>query len=199
MILRKIYENKNEGFYVDIGAYHPKRFSNTHFFYRKGWRGINVDARPESMRLFNKIRTRDINLELAVSNAKEELVYYAFDEPALNGFNKELSEARTEKEHKLLFTKKIKTITLKEILDNFLPVNIQINFLSVDVEGNDLNVLKSNNWDKYQPDLILVENLNSCEQNIYETSISKYLYDKDYFFFAKTANTAFYKKRILER
>ncbi|MFA7355121.1 MAG: SAM-dependent methyltransferase, partial [Sulfurimonadaceae bacterium] len=63
MILRRLFEQQPNGFYVDVGAHHPKRFSNTYFFYKKGWRGINIDAMPNSMELFNKIRPRDINIE----------------------------------------------------------------------------------------------------------------------------------------
>ena len=63
LILNRFLENKKNGFYIDIGAHHPIRFSNTYLFYKKGWRGINIDAMPGSMDLFNKIRSRDINIE----------------------------------------------------------------------------------------------------------------------------------------
>ncbi len=63
MILARLFENQQNGFYIDVGAHHPQRFSNTYFFYKKGWRGINVDAMLGSMKLFNKIRSRDINIE----------------------------------------------------------------------------------------------------------------------------------------
>ena len=59
-----------KGFYVDIGAHHPKRFSNTYFFYKKGWSGINIDAMPGSMHGFRLLRTRDINLEMGISREK---------------------------------------------------------------------------------------------------------------------------------
>src|SRR5687767_11168484 len=59
MILRHmIGSDKRDGFYVDVGAYHPTLFSNTYFFYLHGWRGINIEARPGSQRLFNEIRPR---------------------------------------------------------------------------------------------------------------------------------------------
>src|SRR5574341_354761 len=61
MILRRIFGNVENGFYVDVGAYHPKRFSNTFYFYKKGWSGINIDAMPGSMKFFTKMRSRDIN------------------------------------------------------------------------------------------------------------------------------------------
>lgn len=60
----KSFRKKKIGFYVDVGAHHPMRFSNTYFFYRMGWSGINIDAMPGSMKEFKKYRRRDINLEL---------------------------------------------------------------------------------------------------------------------------------------
>jgi len=59
VVLASFYENmKNyRGFYVDIGAHHPVRFSNTWMFYKNGWKGINIDPTPGSMKAFNVIRS----------------------------------------------------------------------------------------------------------------------------------------------
>lgn len=65
-VLWRYFERQRNGFYVDIGAHHPFRFSNTALFYEANWRGINVDAMPNSMKAFNKYRKRDVNLESAV-------------------------------------------------------------------------------------------------------------------------------------
>ena len=89
MILNRIYEHKKDGFFVDIGAHHPMRFSNTYLFYNKGWRGINVDAAPGSMIDFKKHRPRDINLEIPVSDKSDELEYFMFNDGALNTLDKE--------------------------------------------------------------------------------------------------------------
>lgn len=62
MILRRIFGSQTSGFYIDVGAHHPKRFSNTYFFYKKGWAGINIDAMPGSMKAFQKVRYRDIEI-----------------------------------------------------------------------------------------------------------------------------------------
>ena len=68
MVLKELFADKNQGFYVDVGAHHPFRFSNTYLFYKKGWRGINIDAMPRSMELFDKFRPRDINIECGVAS-----------------------------------------------------------------------------------------------------------------------------------
>jgi len=151
MILRRLFDKQQTGFYVDVGAHHPMRFSNTYFFYKKGWEGINIDAMPGCMKLFNKMRHRDINIEKPISNKKQVLTYYAFNEPALNGFSKELSQERAEKDNYFIeFTKDIETSTLEEVLNINLPKDKEIDFLSIDVEGLDFMVLKSNNFKKHK-------------------------------------------------
>ena len=106
IILRRILgEKKTVGFYIDVGAHHPKRFSNTYHFYKEGWRGINIDAMPGSMKLFRKIRPRDTNLEFAISNKRQNLIYYRFNEPALNSFSKTLSIERKKKKNTKLLMK----------------------------------------------------------------------------------------------
>ena len=196
MILRRLFEKQKTGFYVDVGAHHPKRFSNTYFFYKLGWRGINIDAMPGSMTAFNRMRPRDINIEKPVSNKKQLLTYYAFNEPALNGFSKELSEERDGKgSYFVKFTKDIETSTLEEILDNNLPKVQSIDFLSIDVEGLDFNVLKSTNLEKYHPKVILVEILNSSLADIQVSKIYKFLTDAGYEFYAKAVNTVIFKHK----
>ena len=202
MILRRLFEKQQTGVYVDVGAHHPKRFSNTYFFYKKGWKGINIDAMPDSMKSFERIRPRDINIEKPVSDKKQVLTYYAFNEPALNGFSKELSEQRNGMGNYFVkFTKDIETATLEEILDNNLPKNQEIDFLSIDVEGLDFMVLKSNNFEKYKPKIILIEILGCSLNEIENNEISKYLKEYDYSIYAKAVNTVifisdkFYKER----
>lgn len=197
MVLGRIFENKKEGFYVDVGAHHPKRFSNTYFFYRRGWRGINIDAMPGSMALFNKNRPLDANLEIPVSDKDEILTYYIFNEPALNGFSKELSDSRNGlRQYKIINTKELRTRTLASILDEFMPAEQQIDFLSIDVEGLDFQVLNSNNWDKYRPEVVLVEALGGADvADILVCETNLFMETKGYSLFAKTFNTLFFKKR----
>ena len=196
MILRRLFEKQKTGFYVDVGAHHPKRFSNTYFFYKLGWRGINVDVMPGSMIAFNRMRPRDINIEKPVSNKKQLLTYYAFNEPALNGFSKELSEERDGKgSYFVKFTKDIETSTLEEILDDNLPKVQSIDFLSIDVEGLDFNVLRSTNLEKYHPKVILVEILNSSLADIQISKIYQFLTDAGYELYAKTVNTVIFKHK----
>jgi len=195
MILRRLFDKQKTGFYVDVGAHHPKRFSNTFFFYKKGWRGINIDAMPGSMSLFNKIRPKDINLEIPISDKKQKLKYYMFNEPALNGFSKELAEKRDGGDnYKIISEKAMETSTLEDVLEKYLPSGQRIDFMSIDVEGIDLQVLKSNNWRRFKPKCVVVEILGSSISNITNSKEQKYLAGFGYEIFAKTVNTVIFRR-----
>lgn len=197
LILEEYFQGVNKGFYIDIGAYHPIRYSNTYKFYLKGWHGINIDARPGSMQIFKKVRPKDINLEIAIGNRSECLKYYMFDEPALNSFSKEISEERDRDFHfNILKTVDINLERLEVILDNFLPENTEIHFLSIDVEGLDYEVLLSNNFNKYRPKMILVETSVISEGLAFDSEINLFLNENGYSLVAKTFRTSFYKLNL---
>lgn len=197
VILREIFKDKASGFYVDVGAYHPQKFSNTYFFYLKGWRGINMDARPGSMNIFNKIRPNDVNLEIPISDKSEVLTYYEFDEPALNSFSSDLSYKRNkETKYKIIAKTELKTQTLESVLDENLPIGQTIDFLNIDIEGLDFQALISNNWSKYQPKVILIEDLDGSSFDNSKTY--SFLIDKGYILIAKTLRTLIFKLKDLE-
>ncbi len=151
-------KEKKTGFYVDVGACAPKQFSNTYFFYKKGWRGINIDATPGSMRIFNKIRKRDINIETAVSDTNQDLAFYTWGVHELtNTFSPENAELFAKKFGKEPEKIILKTQRLEQILDTHLPKGQSIDFITVDAENHNLEVLRSNNWIKYCPQFVVVE------------------------------------------
>lgn len=195
MILSRLLGQKHKGFYIDIGAHHPRRFSNTYLFYKKGWKGINIDPNADAIKLFQKERPNDINLCLPISDKKQLLTYYMFNEPALNTFVKSLAEKHTRgSNYTITDTLELESQTLGQVLDNFLPKNTAIDFMSIDVEGLDLNVLKSNNWTKYCPEIILIEFLNFNLIDFFKSELYNFLNNLDYEFIAKTHNTIFFKK-----
>jgi FkbM family methyltransferase len=195
-ILRRIFEQQLSGFYIDIGAHHPKRFSNTFLFYKRGWCGINIDAMPGSMRPFKKIRGRDINLEIGISSEGGKLDYYIFNEPALNGFSRELSHERDDDNlnYKIQDVVKVKVLPLSSVLDQYLPKGQDIDFMSVDVEGFDFEVLKSNDWSKCRPKFVLVEILESSLHEIEQSQIGQLMTDAGYVLYAKCMNTVFFQE-----
>jgi len=194
-VLEAYFRNQKKGFYIDIGAHHPFRFSNTYLFYKKGWKGINIDATPGSMKLFKKYRPRDINVEIPISNSHKKISYYIFDEPALNGFSSELSKWRADKtKYKILKTIKLAPKKLSEILDKYIDPKTKIDFMSVDVEGYEYEVLTSNNWGKYTPKYILVEMLDTELENVSKNKVYLYLKSKNYHMIKKIGRNVIFKK-----
>lgn len=197
MILKRLFERQSNGFYIDVGAHHPIRFSNTYFFYKKGWRGVNIDATPGSMASFNKLRPRDINIEAAVAGQKKEMMFFMFNEPALNSFDENLVQSRDKKVYSVERKQIITTRTLEEIIAKNLPEGQNIDFLSVDVEGLDLDVLQSNNWMLYRPKYVLVECLRLNLADVKKNSVYSLLNEKNYEIFAKTFNTVLFRDKQL--
>lgn len=197
MILRKIFFKNHMGFYIDIGAYHPKKSSNTYFFYKKGWKGINIDAMPGSMKLFRDIRKRDINLELPLGIEGQEVNYYEFEDKALNGFEspKLIQKNPSKVQNKLKRIHRFKTRALNNILEEYLPMGQEIDFLTIDVEGQEFTILENFNFNKYSPKWILVEIWGFSIENNSHCKVTSLLKSNGYIASAKTINTVFFEKK----
>ncbi len=191
MILKKIFWNKRKWFYIDIWAHHPKKISNTYHFYKKWWNWINIDPLPWTKKLFDKYRKKDINLEYAISNSAWILNYYMFNKPALNTFSVH-SKVRALKKFdnaKLIRELDIEVLRLDFLLEKY---NIkEIDFISIDVEWLEYNVVISNDWFKFRPKVILIEIWSEDVKNIFNDKTIKFLLDKWYYIKAKTFNTIF--------
>ncbi|MDR1324376.1 MAG: FkbM family methyltransferase [Candidatus Margulisbacteria bacterium] len=185
-----------KGFYVDIGAYHPMRFSNTQMFYEEGWGGVNIDANPNSMIEFNKFRQRDINITAGVSDRPEELDYYVFEESALNCFDKNRAEELIEIGWKLKEIIKVKCLSINDILERNFDKK-HIDFITIDVEGMELQILQSLDFQKYAPDFFLIEENDFTNKDFMDykvTPIYVLLRQHNYIVVAKTMRTVIYKK-----
>jgi FkbM family methyltransferase len=194
LILKRIFDGKTNGVYIDVGAHHPFRVSNTYLFYKKNWTGINIDPMPGSQAMFNKYRPLDINLEMGVSATKQHLTYYIFNEPALSTFSTDKVEEYTQDpQYRIIKEQKIETWPLADILDYYLPVGTNIDFLTIDAEGLDMEVLRSNNWQKYRPTYILVESTPFLLANMHNTEMGLYMQEAGYAIFAKTYYTYIFK------
>lgn len=196
LILRRIFEGKKDGFYVDVGAHHPKRFSNTYLFYEMGWRGINIDATPGSMKEFDRLRPKDVNLEKAISDKKQFADYFIFNEPALNTFSiEEAKKKNGSGGYEIIEKLRIETFRLSEILEDYLKPGQKIDFLNIDVEGLDFQVLKSLNWSNQKPHVILIESLGFDFKTIHSNELYQFLIEKSYSLVAKTFNTLIFIRK----
>lgn len=188
MILNTILAYVERGFYVDIGANNPTSQSNTHYFYKKGWQGINIDALPGSMKKFRKMRPRDINLEIPISDREEKLNYFMFSESFYNSF---LEESSILYKDILIEKKQLATKKLSWVLDNYLT-NREIDFMTIDVEGMDFQVLKSNDWTKYRPKVLVIELFANEIASVESKEISNYLNTKGYSLYCFSPTNIFF-------
>lgn len=196
LLLRRLMGERSRGFYVDVGAHHPRRFSNTTYFYMAGWRGMNIEPAPHAIDLFRRTRPRDINLGLGVAEAAGEMTYYLFDEPALNTFDETLKRQReSDTPYRSVGVSRVRVERLDRIFAEHLPIGQSIDFMSIDVEGFDLPVLRSNDWQVYRPHFVLAEALDFVLERAADHPMHKYMVAVGYELVAKTLNTLFYRDR----
>ena len=169
------FKDKKNGFYVDVGCYHPIHRSNTHLLHKQNWCGINIDTSEFSIDLFDFIRPKDLNYNFAISNKKEMIKLF---------YQKKLSQLSTIEidQAKKVFqgnikVKEIQAFTLDEILSRSKYKNTKIDFLDIDVEGADLKVLEGLSFEIYKPELVCVE---IHEKEIKQSKIYNFLVNKDY-------------------
>lgn len=158
MVIRSLLGNAQRGFYVDIGSFHPVYYSNTYYFYCRGWRGINVDANPRNLELFKILRPRDINIEACIYPQSDSIVtFYDFDNPAFNTCDPAMAQNALAKGVRLIAKRSLNTITFTECLDRYVPEGFKIDLLSIDVEGLDEQILETNDWERYRPRILVFE------------------------------------------
>ena len=147
------------GKYVDIGCFHPIKYSNTALLNKKGWRGVNIDLNEVSIKFFNACRKDDLNITACLSDKKEDVVIYMDSEfSALNSIYLQNSKNFNFKQLK---KKKIQTKVFSEIVED------SFDFLNIDCEGNDYKIIKTIDLKKYKPKLINIEVSEENKNYIY--------------------------------
>jgi FkbM family methyltransferase len=196
LILARLLEGVSSGFFVDVGAHHPFRFSNTAYFSERGWTGINVEPDPFGAELISRFRPRDVTLNVGVGTIVGSLMYYRFDEPALNTFDGAFAQER-ERTTKYRISERVdvSVARLDTILTEHVPIGRRIDFLNVDAEGRDEDVLRSNDWQRFRPTITVVEILEAATADvtaIASSSIGRFMRDVAYRPAAKTFNSVFF-------
>ena len=158
----KLFDKNFKGIYVDLGCFHPTRSNNTYKLYKRGWKGLNIDLNPLSIELFNFARPRDINICEAISSKKsKKKLYFLGDLDSKNTLD--LNHKNWLSNHFNLNKKDFKTkiINTKNLGDILLKYKLfNIDFLNVDIEGHELDVLKLFNFKKFHIKVICIELLN---------------------------------------
>jgi FkbM family methyltransferase len=163
------FKKLKTGVYIDVGCNHPFINNNTYPLYKKGWNGINIDIDFSLIDCFNFYRSDDHNCLVGASDQEgESELYFYHNRAAKNTLSKDIGITSKE-------IKKIRTNTLNNIIKNSKYQDKKINFLSIDVEGYELKVLKGFDLKKYKPDLIVVEFLQPKIKEISEQNINAVL------------------------
>jgi FkbM family methyltransferase len=137
-----------DGFYIDVGAFHPHLDSVTKAFYDVGWSGINVEPSPKLMLPFLDERPRDINLNMALSSTPGELTFFHQQSGQLGTL-----EARYADESWNKTAVPVTTLTI--ICEEHAPRDIH--FLKIDVEGHERNVLEGMDFSRFRPWIMIIE------------------------------------------
>ncbi|HFG1569380.1 FkbM family methyltransferase [Vibrio cholerae] len=156
VILWRALKNIGNGFYVDIGAAWPDEHSVTKVFYDNGWNGINVEPNLYHYNRLVSDRVRDINLQTAVGDKVGYLDMTIFSDTGLSTLVPEIADIHSKNG----FNRQIVTvpvITLKELLEKYITDQQPIHFLKIDVEGLEEQVIKSSDWDRFRPWIVVVE------------------------------------------
>lgn len=183
LFLIDFFKDKNKGFYVDVGAFHPFRISNTYALYKKGFRGINIDISATSIDLFNFARPDDINLNVGATDKFENKIFFSKKNLSFhNTLSKSLAESDIQSEP---FKKKytIECKPLSKIIEDTKFCKRRIDFLNIDAEGYDYQVLLGLDLKKYSPRVICIEIsplVDKKNENYKDTKIYKYLLQNGY-------------------
>jgi FkbM family methyltransferase len=187
--------------YIDIGANHPAFISNTYFFYLRGSKGVCVEPNPVLFRKIKRTRPKDnvIHAGIGLTEQKEADFYlFPYKAHGLSTFSKEHAEYWEK-----VGMKKVGKIKYEKVIKvPLIPINTLIkdtlgkapDFISLDVEGLDLEILQSLDYERYASTVICVETLlyDMEQKESKDSAIIKFLESKGYEIYADThVNTIF--------
>lgn len=198
-ILLDRFLNKPIGFYVDVGAYHPNHLSNTARFYRRGWTGINIDASQLAYEHLKSERPKDINVLTCIGRRERDMVLFEYENPVFNTCSRErvlFLEAHMGI-RPLKVTSGISSRRLSDVLEQCLPSGQKIDFLSIDTKGFDQVVLLTNDWKKYRPQYMVVDDWEFPRSTeLAKLKVVRFLRQKNYILICKSENTLFFKDNV---
>ena len=179
MMADEFFKKKTKGFYIDVGCHQPILNNNTYRLYKRGWTGINIDLDFNTIDMFNFFRKKDLNIQAGASNTVEQKnLYFFHNRSAINT----LSESTGFKAKEI---RKIETTTLNKIIENSRFKDLEIDYISIDVEGHELSVLEGLDFKKYKPKLVILELIDPSIKEFHEQKIQNIINSKIYDFMEK--------------
>lgn len=174
VLLRRAFPEIKNGFYVDVGANHPQHESVTYYFYEMGWRGINIEPAARYLKLLEAERPGDVNLGVACGARNGTARLHVIPDTGLSTTLSEYADLAKRSGHPIAEVVEVKVVRLDNILQQHSRGR-DIDFLKIDVEGAEYEVLRGIDLKRYRPKVIIVENTAAVEYN-------PYLLDAGYFY-----------------
>lgn len=182
--------------FIDIGANDPIKFNNTYRLYQNGSRGINIDPNKQSIKMFNRKRKNDINIHCGIGSEKGEKMFYIFKNSMQNTFDEEVAKVNGD----VLYKEQVEINVIKDIIDLYSS-SMFPDFLSLDTEGMDMEILESIDFDLTFPKVVCVETVEKTDFNSYKKNldIPRFLLSKNYVHHSDTyINSIFVSKAFLK-
>lgn len=187
--------NGRAGFYIDVGAFHPRYMSNTALLHTMGWQGINIDANADMIEVFKRERPEDISLAVGVGRERGRLPYFAFKgRPGMNTFSENFRDevapwAGEPEVHTFL-----EVMPLRDILQPHLKPGQQIDYMDIDIEGFDDIAVETYDFAGFPPSLVSVEVHGLNMDALGENRVVSLMRERGYRLLAYTINTAFFSR-----
>ena len=190
LLLHKLFLGRQSGFYVDVGCCHPSDYSNTYILYMLGWRGVVIDADPTFLGGYKTVRPNDIVVHSGVGEIPGEQTLYTFQDRCLNTLDPAVAKDYAAKGNAADHVIRVPVDRLASILRKVRPPKIDL--MNVDVEGFDLQVLRSNSWNEFRPEVLAIEDHELLLDDVPRSSTYQYLKSLGYALHSKVNYTSVY-------
>jgi FkbM family methyltransferase len=194
VVVSYFLSNKRDGFYVDVGCFHPTLASNTKLLFDAGWSGVNIDPNKFMIEEFRRARPNDINLNLALAEtAGGEIDFFIFDTWASSNTASAEFAQHISKNQNVPIERKLRVPceTLGNIFERYCRGR-QVDFLNVDVESLDLKVLQASDWERWRPSIVAIEDFEFDYANPTASGIFNFLISKRYRMVSRNVYTSFF-------
>ncbi|WP_248320390.1 FkbM family methyltransferase [Caballeronia sp. Sq4a] len=192
-IVEFVFSNITDGRYLDIGCFHPALYSNTMRLYRKGWTGVNVDPNPFMIEQCRAMRPRDISLNKAVGKEHGTIEYYCFhDWASSNTASRDFARVIAENQNlEMPVGRTVELVTMSELMEAHFSEHTP-DFVNIDVEDLDVEVLHSGDWTRFRPKLVAIEDIGFRIEAPEESRIYQFLRKQGYLMFSRCVYTSFF-------